>query len=220
MAPRKTTPATSGTTEVDLKRVRPDLYAPSATEPALVEVPAMPFLMVDGTGDPNSAPAYQHALEALYGVAYTLKFTLKRQMAMDYTVMPLEGLWWTPDMREFDATRKGDWWWTAMIAQPGEVTPALVAAARDEVQRKKPNPALAQLQLETLDEGLAAQILHLGPYATEGPTLARLHAFIREQGYVFDGARQKHHEIYLSDPRRAAPARIRTIVRQPVTRPT
>ena len=178
----------------------------------------MPFLMVNGTGDPNTAPAYQHALEALYGMAYTLKFAVKRQLGTDYTVMPLEGLWWTPNMHELDTEHKDAWWWTAMIAEPDEVTPALVAEAREQVERKKPNPALAQLKLEKLDEGLAAQILHLGPYATEGPTIVRLHAFIREQGYVFDGLRQKHHEIYLSDPRRAAPAKMRTIIRQSVTR--
>ena len=178
----------------------------------------MPFLMIDGAGNPNTSQEYQQAVEALYAVAYALKFLLKKEQGIDYAVMPLEGLWWAPDMREFSVEHKETWLWTMLIAQPQEVTAALFERAREQVQRKKSSPALAKLRLEPFQEGLAAQIMHLGPYAAEAPTIARLHAFIREQGYAFDGSRQKHHEIYLSDPRRSAPEKMRTVIRQPMTR--
>jgi hypothetical protein len=132
--------------------------------------------------------------------------------------MPLEGLWWTPDMSEFSLEDKDRWLWTMIIAQPPEVTTAIFEQARTQAQRKKSSPALARLRLEEFHEGLAAQIMHLGPYAAEGPTIARLHAFIHEQGYAFDGRQQKHHEIYLSDPGRTAPEKIKTVIRQPMTR--
>ncbi len=206
--------------KVDFRKQLRHLYNPSANQVVVVEIPDMQFLMVDGTGNPNTSQEYQQALEALYPVAYALKFLLKKGQGVDYAVMPLEGLWWTPDMREFSAEHKERWLWTMMIAQPQEVTAALFEQAREQVQRKKPSPALAKLRLEEFQEGLAAQIMHLGPYAAEGPTIARLHAFIREQGYAFDGTRQKHHEIYLSDPRRAAPQKMRTVLRQPMVRPS
>jgi hypothetical protein len=211
-------PAVPAGTKVDLKKQRADLYHPSTKEVAVVEVPTMPFLMIDGAGNPNTSQDYQEAVEALYAVAYALKFLLKKEQGVDYAVMPLEGLWWTPGMREFSVEHKERWLWTMLIAQPEEVTAALFERAREQAQRKKPSPALAKLRLEPFQEGLAAQIMHLGPYASEGPTIARLHAFIREQGYIFDGSRQKHHEIYLSDPRRSAPAKMRTVIRQPMTR--
>jgi hypothetical protein len=195
------------------------LYRPLPNEVTIIDVPPMPFLMIDGAGDPNTATEYREALQALYSLSYTLKFLLKEEQRLDYIVMPLEGLWWTPDMQEFDAQHKENWLWTMMIAQPPEVTSALVERAREEAQCKKPSPALARLRLEEFHEGLAAQIMYLGPYALEGPTIARLHAFIHEQGYAFDGRQQKHHEIYLSDPRRTAPAKLRTVIRQPVTCP-
>jgi hypothetical protein len=204
--------------KVDFRKQLRHLYTPSAKEVVVVNVPAMPFLMVDGTGNPNTSQEYQEAVEALYAVAYALKFLLKKEQGVDYAVMPLEGLWWTPNMREFSVEHKETWLWTMMIAQPPEVTAALFERAREQVQRKKPSPALAKVRLEPFQEGLAAQIMHLGPFAAEGPTIARLHAFIREQGYAFDGTQQKHHEIYLSDPRRAAPENMRTVIRQSMTR--
>jgi hypothetical protein len=204
--------------KVDQKKQFANLYSPSAKEVVVVMVPAMHFLMIDGAGNPNTSQDYQQAVEALYGVAYALKFLLKKEQEIDYAVMPLEGLWWASDMREFSVEHKEGWLWTMMIAQPEEVNAALFERAREQVQRKKPSPALAKLRLEEFHEGLAAQIMHLGPYAAEGPTIARLHAFIREQGCTFDGIRQKHHEIYLSDPRRAAPEKMRTVIRQPMTR--
>jgi hypothetical protein len=201
---------------VDLKKQQADLYHPSAKEVAEVEVPSTPFLMIDGAGNPNTSQEYQQAVEGLYAVAYALKFLLKKEQGIDYAVMPLEGLWWAPDMRDFSVEHKETWRWTMMIAQPQEVTAALFERTREQVQRKKPSPALAKLRLEEFHEGLAAQIMHLGPYAAEGPTIARLHAFIREQGYTFDGTRQKHHEIYLSDPRRTAAEKMKTVIRQPM----
>ncbi len=204
--------------KVDFRKQLRHLYNPSAKEVVVVNVPDMQFLMVDGEGNPNTSQEYQEAVEALYAVAYALKFLLKKEQGVDYVVMPLEGLWWTPDMREFSLEHKENWLWTMMIAQPEEVTAALFERMRAQVQRKKSSPALAKMRLEPFHEGLAAQIMHLGPFAAEGPTIARLHTFIREQGYAFDGTEQKHHEIYLSDPRRAAPEKMRTVIRQSVTR--
>ena len=203
--------------QADLKTQLKSLYNPSADEPSLVDVPPLKYLMVDGTGDPNTSQEYRQAVEALYSVSYALKFMLKKEQGFNPSVMPLEGLWWTPDMREFSVERKDDWLWTMMIAQPEEVTPALFERALAEARRKKPSPALDKLRLEEYHEGRSAQIMHIGPYAAEGPTVARLHAFIQDHGYTFDGTpRQKHHEIYLSDPRRAALEKMRTIIRQPV----
>jgi hypothetical protein len=204
----------------DYKLQRTDLYRPSSRDMTIVDVPPMPFLMIDGTGDPTTSAEYKEALQALYGLAFTLKLLLKREQGLDYTMAPLEGLWWTPDMREFNPENKERWQWTMMIRQPEEVTSALVERAREEAQRKRPSAALERVRLESFAEGLAAQILYLGPYSMEGPTIIRLHAFIREQGGSFDGRRQKHHEIYLSNPRRTAPEKLKTIVRQPFLRPT
>jgi hypothetical protein len=204
--------------KVDFRKQLRHLYNPSAKDVEVVSIPEMQFLMVDGTGNPNTSQEYQEVLEALYGVAYALKFLIKKELALDYTVMPLEGLWWTPDMREFSVEHKESWLWTMMIMQPEEVVVTLFERARAQVQSKKPSTALAKLRLAKFNEGLSAQIMHLGPYAAEAPTIARLHAYIREQGYTFDGTVQKHHEIYLSDPRRAAPEKMKTVIRQPMQR--
>ena len=201
--------------KIDLKAEAPDLYRPSAREVAIVEVPAFPFLMCDGAGDPNTAAAYREALDALYSVSYTLKFMLKKGAgAYDYAVMPLEGLWWMAgDLRYSPDSDRADWRWTAMIRQPDCVTTALLDEASAAAARKKALPALPLLRLEPFTEGRAAQIMHLGPYSAEGPTIARLHAFIIERGYRL---RDKHHEVYLSDPRRTVPERLKTILRQPI----
>jgi hypothetical protein len=178
------------------------------------------FLMIDGHGDPNTSRDYQHAVQALFTLSYSLKFAIKRSGGANHKVGPLEGLWWAADMSAFDVGDKSAWDWTAMIRQPAEVTPDLLRRVIDDVVSKKQLPALAQVRLESFTEGRAAQILHVGPYSAEGPTIARLHAFIAEQGFDFDHfdpRRQKHHEIYLGDPRRAAPERLRTIIRQPVS---
>jgi hypothetical protein len=184
--------------------------------PEFIEVPELRFLMVDGHGDPNRSERYQQAVQALYAVSYALKFALKKQFGLDWRVGPLEGLWWATDMAAFSVRRKGDWDWTMMIRQAAAVTPQLLEQAVRQLAEKKPLPVARELQLERFREGPAAQVLHLGPYGTEGPTINALHAFIRAQGRRSDGRRHQHHEIYLGDPRRTAPERLRTITRQPV----
>ncbi|MGI8586682.1 MAG: GyrI-like domain-containing protein [Chloroflexia bacterium] len=206
------------TKKMDLKKGLAQLYNPSAKEVTEIDVPPMRFLMIDGAGDPNNAPEYQEAVEALYSLAYALKFMLKKEQGVNYSVMPLEGLWWATDMSEFSVERKGDWQWTMMIMQPQEVDAALFEQALEQARGKKSSPALAKLRLELFDEGHAAQIMHLGPYSAEGPTVARLHNFIAERGYTLDGLRGKHHEVYLSDPRRSSAEKMKTIIRQPLTK--
>jgi hypothetical protein len=176
--------------------------------------------MVDGQGDPNSSAAYAEAIQALYGLSYMLKFAIKKERAVALRVGPLEGLWWADDMATFSAGRTGEWSWTAMIVQPDLVGHELVERAREEVVRKRgTSAALERARLERFDEGLAGQVLYLGAYADEGPTISRLHDFIHELGYEFDGRVQRHHEIYLGDPRRSAPEKLRTIIRQPIAEP-
>ncbi len=200
--------------KIDLKRQLRHLYNPSPKRVELVDVPAMNFLMIDGAGDPNTSPAYKDALSALYSLAYTLKFMLKKgPEAVDYPVMALEGLWWGDDMAVFGLERKGDWKWTMMILQPEFITAEHVARAAEEARRKKDLPALPLTRFEAYHEGLSAQVMHLGPYAAEAPTIQRLHAFIADNGYAMNG---KHHEIYLGDPTRTAPERLKTIIRQPI----
>jgi hypothetical protein len=200
-------------TKIDFKRDLRELYAP-AGEPSLVEVPGLTFLMVDGHGDPNTAPEFGDAIEALYTVAYAAKFAVKRAPdGINYVVMPLEGVFWTADMSTFATGEKSLWDWTLMVMQPDQVTSEVFGEAQAAAYEKKSLDAIGRMRLEAFAEGLAAQVLHIGPYAAESPTIQRLHAFIAEQGYERTG---KHHEIYLSDPRRAAPQRLKTILRQPV----
>lgn len=199
---------------------RDRLYKASAKKAEIVDVPAMDFLMIDGVGDPNGSRSYTDALEALYSLSYTLKFALKQAEAVNYRVAPLEGLWWSDDMDAFVSPARNAWRWTMMIAQPSVVTQAWVERALEEVQRKKNPAALSLVRFERYHEGLAAQIMHIGPYSAEAPTIQRLHDFIRAQGGVFDGHVQKHHELYLGDPRRAAPEKLKTVIRQPFSRQT
>lgn len=200
--------------KVDLKKQLKSIYSASAKKISQVRVPAMNFLMVDGQGDPNTAKEYQDAIEALFSVSYTAKFMIKRgPTAMDYVVMPLEGLWWTDDMTEFSVDNKEIWKWTAMIMQPEWVTHSIVEEAKEQAGKKKELPKLDSLRFEAFSEGEAVQVMHIGPYAEEAPTIERLHNYIADRGLAL---RDKHHEIYLSDPRRANPARLRTIIRQPV----
>ncbi len=204
-------------TQFDIVKEHKALYMPSAKHPAIVEVPGFAFLMVDGRGDPETAEPYHQALEALYSVAYTLKFTLKkRDPERDFKVAPLEGQWWAdaeaPSMAELQSDRDS-WNWTMMIAVPDAVTAGEVDEAREAAARKKDLPAAPLLRHERLEEGLAAQIMHLGPYADEAPTIERLHAWVAGQGYELRG---RHHEIYLGDPRRTEPARLKTVLRHPV----
>jgi hypothetical protein len=200
-------------TKVDLRATHKELYT-AGREPGLVDVPQLSYLAVDGHGDPNTSAEYLHAVEALFSVSYALKFALKRgPHQLDYGVMPLEGLWWVPDMSRFSVEQKSDWDWTVMIMQPDLVDADLLGTAIEHSTAKKELPAARLLRLERYAEGLSAQVMHVGPYAAEGPTIQRLHDFIAERGYDRTG---KHHEIYLGDPRRSAPERLRTIIRQPV----
>lgn len=203
--------------KIDFKKELIHLYHPTAKEFTVIEVPAMQFLMVDGHGDPNVAQEYQDALEALYAVAYKIKFASKQQLARDYTVPPLEGLWWASSMDAFTQARdKSQWDWTMMIMQPDWVTPEMFQIARTAVSQQKELAALPKLRLETYTEGLSVQILHIGSYDAETPTLHKLHTeFMPAHGYAFNG---KHHEIYLSDPRRVAPEKLKTVLRQPVVK--
>ncbi|MFH2108072.1 MAG: GyrI-like domain-containing protein [Chrysiogenia bacterium] len=198
--------------KIDLKKELKHLYQPSAKEVVLVEVPAMNFLMVDGEGDPNTSSSYQEAIEALFSVAYAIKFKVKKTLAIDYGVLPLEGLWWADDMAKFSVDDKSAWKWTIMIMQPEFVSEALVCDTIAEVKKKKDLPALALLRFAPFNEGKCAQILHIGPFSAEGPTIARVHAFIASMGKLSG----KHHEIYLSDIRKADPARWKTVIRQPL----
>ncbi len=200
--------------KLDLKKELKHLYQTSAKEVVEVEVPTMNYLMVDGEGDPNIVSAFAEAVETLFTVSYTLKFTVKKgALAIDYGVMPLEGLWWADDMSKFSIEDKSDWKWTVMIMQPPFVTEDMVNAAIAEVKSKKNPAALSRLRFESFAEGKCAQILHIGPFSAEGPTIARLHKFIETNGGKLCG---KHHEIYLSDIRKAAPEKWKTLIRQPL----
>ena len=202
--------------QLDLKKQYKQLFNPPAKEPVLVEVPALQYLILDGAGDPNNTAEYQPKVETLFSLAYTLKFMLKKAGTVDYGVTYLEGLWWVDDYLEFSLTRRSNWLWTLLILQPEQVTAALLAEAAREVERKKALEPVHRVRLESLEEGLAAQVMHLGPYSAEAPTIKRLHDFITQSGYELTG---KHHEIYLSDPRRVAPEKMKTVIRQPVKRP-
>ncbi|UCG37006.1 MAG: GyrI-like domain-containing protein, partial [Candidatus Bathyarchaeota archaeon] len=191
--------------KIDFKQELKHLYYPSAKKDETVDVPMMNFLMIDGSGDPNTAQEYKDAVEALFAVSYALKFSVKKEKGVDYGVLPLEGLWWTDDMTQFSIENKEAWKWTSMIMQPEYVTEDLVSKALEQVEKKKNPPALPKIRFESFHEGLSAQIMHIGPYSAEGPTIERLHNFIKENGYELKG---KHHEIYLSDPRRSAPEKM------------
>lgn len=199
--------------KVDLKKELKQLYQASAKEVVQVEVPSFRFLMVDGQGDPNKSPEYAQAVEALFSVSYTAKFMIKKgPQELDYSVLPLEGLWWADDMSTFAANNKESWKWTMMIMQPHFVAVEVIKAAIAAVASKKQLPGIGKLRLEEFAEGRCAQVLHVGPFSEEGPTIERLHAFIHARS----GLAGKHHEIYLSDIRRADPSKWKTIIRQPM----
>jgi len=200
--------------KLDWKKELKHLYQPSAKEVAQVDVPTMHYLMVDGKGDPNTAQEYADAVTALFPVAYAIKFMAKKsRLAIDYGVMPLEGLWWANDMSRFTTGDKSNWLWTMMIAQPPFVTKSMVESAMAEVTKKKNPAAIAKLRFETFDEGRCAQIMHIGPFSEEAPNIEKVHHFIESSGHQRHG---KHHEIYLSDITKADPAKWKTIIRQPM----
>ncbi|KAA9159837.1 winged helix DNA-binding protein [Amycolatopsis acidicola] len=198
----------------DVKKVHRELYSPSSKGFSVVDVPELQYLAIDGRGDPNTSTTYANAVEALYGVAYTVKFASKNSLGRDFVVGPLEGLWRADDPAVFLARRKESWAWTMMISQPPWITEDLVQSAVADVVRKKENPAVAQIRLRRVAEGTCVQILHIGPYDDETPTLQRLHDdYLPAHGLTYNG---DHHEIYLSDPRRTMPSKLRTVLRQPV----
>lgn len=198
---------------IDLKKEYSEHYTARVGKPALVEVPARPFLMIDGAGDPNTSQEYAHAVAALYPIAYGIRAAIKKQTGDGYTVMPLEGLWWADDMANFSVDDKSDWKWTMMICQPDVATIEMAGAVIPTVTAKRKLVSGNRIRFEIYEEGAAAQVMHLGPYADEAPTIQLLHEFIADEGLQRSGL---HHEIYLGDPRKTDPAKLRTIIRQPV----
>jgi hypothetical protein len=199
-------------TKLDFKKTLKYLYNPSISGFHIVDVPAMNYLSLDGQGDPNTSQEYQRAVESLYAISYAIKFSLKAQ-GFDYTIPPLEGLWWMEDMNQFTLANKDSWEWTMMIMQPEWVTSEWAEKTTGEVYRKKKLSLIRNVRFNSYDEGLSVQILYTGAYQNEAPTIAKLHEFIKTNGYQTNG---KHHEIYLSDIRRTSPEKLKTILRQPI----
>ena len=204
--------------KLDLRKELKHLYAPSAKKVEVIDVPELQFVMLDGRvrlGEtPETSSEFQDAFAALYGMSYTLKFMskLRKDNPIDYTVMALEGLWWT-DSGEFDLNKKEDWCWTLMMMQPDHITVEMYQEALHKLREKRDNPALPKLRLERFREGLSMQIMHVGPYSEEPHTIERMKAFAQENGYALCG---KHHEIYMGDPRRAKPEKLKTVLRHPI----
>ena len=204
------------TSKVDFKITLKEFYQPNSKEVVSVEIPEMQFLMIDGTGSPGDSEEYLNALGVLYPVAFKAKF-LSKAKGKDFVVPPLEGLWWADDMDDFINANREKWKWTMMIMQPDWITQKIINEAIKLTNEKKPNLSelLLKLRLEKYLEGKAAQIMHIGPYSEEGLIIAKIHDFIKKNGGNFEEHKQKHHEIYLSDPRKANPATMKTVIRQP-----
>ncbi|MHA1203276.1 MAG: GyrI-like domain-containing protein [Candidatus Heimdallarchaeaceae archaeon] len=203
--------------KIDFKKTMKELYKPPG-DPVIVQVPELQYIMIDGAGYPGTSQEYQDAMAALYPVAYTLKFKLKKAEILEYVVMPLEGLWWATDMDIFKVdSQKDEWLWTSMIMQPQAVTKKHYEEAIEEVREKKNPIALDKMRFESYSEGTAVQIMHIGSYSDEGPNIERMHEFAFSQGYSLHG---KHHEIYLSDPRRTPEEKWKTVIRQPIEKET
>jgi hypothetical protein len=200
--------------KIDIKKELNHLYQPSAKEVVQVDVPPTNYLMIDGEGDPNTSQAFSDTVEALFAVSYAVKFMIKKgTLAIDYGVMPLEGLWWADDMSKFSIEDKSNWKWTLMIMQPDFVNKEMIDSAISNVSKKKNPATLSKMRFEALSEGKCAHILHVGPFSEEGPTIKKVHQFIKRQGGKQTG---KHHEIYLSDIRKADPKKWKTVIRQPM----
>lgn len=200
--------------KTDFRKELKALYAPTSKGFSVVDIPRLSFLMVDGEGNPNTATSYSDAVEALYSVSYALKFASKKDLGKDYGVAPLEGLWSATDPSAFGRRAKDEWRWTMMIMQPSWITTEMVDKAIEPVQAKKNRPALPLLRFSEYEEGKAVQILHIGSYDAEAPTLHQLHhEYMPAHGYDFNG---RHHEIYLGDPRKTEASKLKTILRQPV----
>lgn len=209
--------------KIDYKKTEKHLYLPKS--PAIVQVPEMVFFAVDGQGDPNTSPAYQQALELLYGLTFTVKMSKmggeEPEGYFDYVVPPLEGLWWTetPGFDGKPPADKNDFRWTSLIRQPDFVNEEVFTWAAERLAKKKPALDLTKARFLRWEEGLCAQLLHTGPYDAEPASIDRLTEFLREQGCVPDFTdTRRHHEIYLGDPRRTAPEKLKTVIRHPVKR--
>ncbi len=199
----------------DLKKELRHLYLPSPKVVQQVDVPTLRFLKIDGQGDPNTSSAYGEAVQALFALSYALKFRAKKSpLEISYAVMPLEGLWWADDMSSFTSGDRSQWQWTMMIMQPDFIDGDLIEQTRIAVMAKKDLPGLERVRLESFTEGLSAQTMHIGPFSAEGPTIERVHRFIEESGRERVG---KHHEIYLSDIRKADQSKWKTVIRQPMS---
>ncbi len=201
--------------KIDYKKQLHPLYNGKVGELVQVDVPRLQYLMIDGHGDPNTSPEYVAAVETLFPVAYALKFMSKREHDKDFAVMPLEGLWWSKDMDDFVTGNKSSWEWTMMILQPEWITKDMFLAAVEQVRTKKNPPLLSKIRFETYEEGRSVQVMYVGAYSEEGPTIMKLHEYIHEHGGKLAGDTKRHHEIYLGDPRRTAPDKLKTIIRQP-----
>ena len=200
--------------KLDLKKTHKQLFAPKEGVFTVLDIPEFNYLMIDGEGDPNTSPQFKDAFSLLYGVAYTIKFMIsKRDKANDYVVPPPEGLWWSDNMASFCDARKDEWKWTLILMQPEFVTPELFAEGVENFKKKKKITGDVPVRLEALKEGKVVQTMYLGSYADEGPVIASMHAYIKNNGYALTG---KHHEIYLNDPQRVAPEKLKTILRQPI----
>jgi hypothetical protein len=201
--------------KLDLRRTYKHLYQPSAREVEVVDVPELSFVTLDGRIEkghaPGDSPSFMEAIQALFGISYTLKFQskLRKKNPIDYSVMALEALWWVEDGR-FELSKPDNWCWRAMMMQPGHIDAQMFAEALAQLARKKPSPALKRLRLERFCEGLCIQTMHIGPYSTEPATVERMRAFARENGHQLAN---QHHEIYLGDPRRSAPEKLKTVLR-------
>jgi len=204
------------TSKIDFKKTLKVLFQPSSKEVVVVKVPEMQFLMIDGMGSPGDSEEYLNALSVLYPVAFKVKF-MSKAIGKDYVVPPLEGLWWADSMDDFIKGNRDKWKWTMMIMQPDWIMQDIINEAINFTNEKKPelSELLHKLRLEKYTEGKVAQIMHIGSYSEEGPTIAKIHDFINEMGGKFDGHDQKHHEIYLSDPRKSNPVTMKTVIRQP-----
>jgi hypothetical protein len=203
---------------LEMKKDLKHLYQPSAKEPVLIDVPPMQFIMIDGAIEkgqsPGTSPGFADAMQAMYGMAYTLKFAAKKRAVdpVDYPVMAMEGLWWVDD-GHFDLASPGNWVYTLMIMEPAVVTQTMFSDALGQLRAKRPSEAMARLRLAEFHEGLSVQIMHIGPYATEPATVDRMRAFATARGYRTRG---RHHEIYLGNPLKAAPEKLKTVLRLPV----
>jgi hypothetical protein len=200
--------------KLDLKKELKSYFSSKAGKFEILTLPTYNYLTIEGKGDPNTDPSYVQAIEMLYGSSYTLKFQCKKELEMDYVVPPLEGLWWAKDMKTFTTREKSQWSWKMMIMVPSFVKKTDVAKAIKAFASKKPEAQVSLLKYESLKEGLSIQTLHVGPYDAEGPTLTKMHTeFMPENKLTFNGL---HHEIYLGDPRKTTPEKLKTILRQPV----